>query len=257
MGRKVINRLNEVNFNNYGSKMEIINCNRYTDIDVYFEEYDWIAKNTSYDLFKKGQISCPYEKRLLGIGYIGEGIYNGKNNINIYYQWTRMLQRCYDPYYINKYPTYINCFVCEEWHNFQNFAKWYEENYYEIENEEMALDKDILYKGNKIYSPQTCIFVPQRINSLFEKCNKTRGNYPIGVSCIEGIYYVARCRIKNRNMNKSKLINIGTFSNEIDAFFAYKIFKEKYIKEVANEYKDLIPIELYNAMHDWKVDIND
>ena len=65
----------------------------------------------------------------------------------------------------------MDCSVYEGWHNFQNFAKWYEDNYYEIEEEQMHLDKDILVKGNKVYSPDTCVFVPETINGLFVKSN--------------------------------------------------------------------------------------
>ena len=87
-----------------------------------------------------------------------------------------MLRRCYDEKLHKKYPTYIDCKVCEEWLNFQNFAKWYYNNYYEIENEKICLDKDILHKGNKIYSPDNCVFVPNNINVLFVKSDKSRGD---------------------------------------------------------------------------------
>lgn len=75
-----------------------------------------------------------------------------------------MLRRCYDKQFQERQPTYKGCIVCEEWYNFQNFAKWFDENYYEIEGEKIALDKDLLKLNNKIYSPSTCCFLPQRIN---------------------------------------------------------------------------------------------
>lgn len=195
------------------------------------------------------------------VGYLGEGRYkvrneNGEITIN-YREWRDMLRRCYDPYYINKKLTYIDCYVYEEWKNFQNFAKWYEENVYKCNNETMCLDKDILIKGNKIYSPDTCIIIPERINSLFIKSNKRRGECPIGV-----IYhkrdkvFEAKCGILDEN-KKKKTVYLGRFNNELDAFLTYKTFKENYIKEVADEYKELIPKKLYDAMYRYEVEIDD
>ena len=193
-----------------------------------------------------------------GVGYSSGDKYkkyiNGKRT-KCYKTWQGMLERCYNPYCINKHLSYIDCTVCEEWHDFQNFAKWYEENYYEIEGEEIALDKDILIKENKIYSPSTCIFVPKRINTLFTKSNKMRGSLPLGVTS-SGEKFRARCSIIKNN-GKYGEYYIGTFSTIEEAFNSYKIFKENYIKQVADEYKDLIPKELYEAMYRWRVDIDD
>lgn len=249
-------REGEINYNNFGSKMILIEYRGATDIDVYFEKYNWIAKNREYSEFIKKTIICPYERRTCNIGYIGEGKYKVKENgvkIKAYDEWNSMLVRCYDEKYRNRYPTYIDCEVCEEWHNFQNFAKWYEENYYEIPNEKMALDKDILFKGNKIYSPQTCIFVPQRINKLFTKRNLMRGNTPIGVSYFKHINkYASQC-----HNSKGELARLGYYNTSIEAFIVYKNFKERVIKQVADEYKDYIPIELYEAMYRYEVEIDD
>ena len=101
-----------------------------------------------------------------------------------------------------------------------------------------CLDKDILVKGNKIYSPETCCFVPKGINLLFGKNNAKRGNYPIGV-----------CKFKNKfqaTINiKGKTISLGHFDTPEEAFEAYKTAKEAYIKEVADEWKDRIEEDVY------------
>ena len=239
--------------------MNIIKYRSNRSIDVYFPEYNWIAKNRQYDAFKIGTISCPYEKRHYNIGYIGEGEYKptiNKKPSKIYTIWHDMLGRCYDEKHRHKYKTYSNITVCDEWLNFQNFAKWFDENYYEVEGEEMCLDKDILIKDNKVYSPDTCIFVPERINNLFIKSNNIRGKYPIGVTYNKKINkYQAQCKILKNN--KIETYYIGIYDTVYMAFLIYKDFKEKYIKKVADEYKYLIPKELYKAMHDYKVEIND
>ena len=203
-----------------------------------------------------------------GIGYIGDGKYKSrdenKKKTKAYNTWSHMLRRCYDPYYLNEHPTYRDCIVCEEWHNFQNFAKWYEENYYECNDEQMQLDKDILIKGNKIYSPNTCILVPKRINSLLTKSDALRGEYPIGVyyrfkkvEQYEYHYLEVGCGVIENGKKKHKVLKTLPLDKPFQAFSIYKQFKEKYIKQIADEYKELIPQKLYEALYKWEVEIND
>lgn len=168
-----------------------------------------------------------------------------------YSKWRAMIARCTSETIKEKNLTYKDCEVCNEWLDYPNFQKWYEENYYEVEDEQMHLDKDILIKGNKIYSPETCIFVPCRINVLFTKSNKKRGDLPIGVKRDKKAY-VAQCSTLGR---KKKYL--GRFNTPEEAFVAYKAFKEKYIKEVADLYKDKIPKNLYDAMYRYEVEITD
>ena len=258
--KKRIDRTGEIGYNNYGTKMVITKCVSAKEIYVEFQdEYKFIAK-TQYDNFKIGNVKNPYDKTVHNIGYIGVGKYTSKINKEYtkeYRTWQGMLERCYDKIYQNKYPTYIGCIVCEEWHNFQNFAKWYEENYYEIEGQKMCLDKDILFKGNKIYSPQTCMFVPNRINVLFIKSEKARGKYPIGVGESGKIRNPFRAYCSVCDENGKHYIALGNHNTIEKAFTCYKNFKEKYIKQVADEYKDYIPTELYEAMYRYEVEIDD
>ena len=165
-----------------------------------------------------------------------------------------MLVRCYDKEKHKERGTYEECTVCEEWLCFQNFAEWYDLNYYQCGNEEMHIDKDILLKGNKKYCSQYSIFVPSTINELFTKTDKLRGNCPIGV-CYreEDNIYLAFC---NSNIiDKRKYL--GSFSNELDAFKVYKSYKEYIIKQVAYKYKDKIPTKLYKALLKYEVEITD
>lgn len=254
-----MSRVGEVKYNNFGSKMIIIKDNGYYDVDIYFEDYNWVYKNGRYDTFRNGQVKCPYEPRLYNIGYIGEGKYQTKENgkhTKCYITWSRMLERCYSEKYRQKHETYEYAETIKEWHNFQNFAKWFDDNYYEVKGQRMELDKDILYKGNKIYSPNTCVFVPQIINILFIKSNKSRGKYPIGVYWHERDNgFRSQCNIVVNGKNKRKYL--GLFHTSEEAFQCYKQFKEKYIKKIADEYKNIIPIKLYEAMYKYEVEIND
>ena len=249
-------RVGETRINNFGSTIIVTAYRNARDIDIYFPEYDWTAEHVRYDQFKNGNVKCPYEPRVYGIGYIGEGPYKVSENrkhTKLYDTWHDMLKRCYDSKHIQKYPTYIGCSVCDEWYNFQNFGKWYEENYYEIDNERMALDKDILVKGNKVYSPNNCCFVPQSINSLFTKRDNDRGDCPVGVYYDkQNKKYKAQCSI-----GTGKQKGLGRYDTLETAFQAYKEFKEAYINKIANDYIELIPFNLYQAMVNYEVDIED
>lgn len=251
---KKINRVGETNRNFYGTLMKIIEYNGARDIVIEFQDEYKVRRKGDYKEFKNGCFKNPYDKSILDVGFLGEGKYNWKDSYDIYEVWKSMLIRCYDPYYINKEPTYKDCYVCDEWHNFQNFAKWYEENYYEVKEQRMCLDKDILNKGNKIYSPETCIFVPSRINILFTKRQRDRGEYPIGVG-----YREKYNNLQSRCCTLNGRVSLGIFplNRPFQAFYTYKQFKENYIKQVADEYKDLIPKELYDAMYKYEVEIND
>ena len=147
-----------------------------------------------------------------------------------------------------KSNSYKDVTVCEEWHNFQTFAKWFEDNW-KSHMEGWALEKDILVKGNKIYSPDTCCFVPSEINNLFITNKYKRGDYPIGVrKKVNGF----KARIY-----KDKEIHLGYFNTPEEAFQAYKVAKEEYIKEIADKWKDKIDPRVYQAMYNYKVEITD
>lgn len=246
-------RIGEVRTNRNGSKMQVIEYNNSLDIVVKFLEKG-NAVHTNWDAFKKGKVRDVYEKSVIGIGYIGDGEY--KTHINNkatpqYAIWHAMMNRCYNQEFHERQPTYKDCTVAEEWHNYQVFAKWYDDSYYEIDQEIMCLDKDILIKGNKIYSPETCMFVPQIINNLFIKSNASRGNLPLGIRS-RGRKFEARC-----SNGVGKAMELGSYDTIEQAFSVYKTFKEELIKQFSEEYKDKIPNKLYKALTVYEVEITD
>lgn len=177
-----IDRIGEISINSKGTLMKIIKYKDINNIIVEFQdEYKYRTK-TTYRYFKNGKVSNPYDKTIFKVGYIGEEIINNNFSKNISYtHWYAMIRRVYSEKQLQLKPTYKRVEVCEEWLNYTNFKKWFEENYYIIEGQQMELDKDIIEKGNKIYCPEKCIFLPHSINSLFTKSNKSRGKLPIGV----------------------------------------------------------------------------
>lgn len=213
-------------------------------------------------LFKiyKYEISYDDVHKLYGKGICDiTGTNNGKQT-KCYDAWKGMLRRCYSEGYQEKQPTYKECKVCEEWELFSNFKKWFDDNYYVVgEDSDMQLDKDILHKGNKLYSPENCIFTPKIINCIFTKTNVNRNDICIGVRYNKNKLYKYRSQSSYYDFekHKKKKINLGNYNDKIEAFNSYKKFKEKYIKEVADRYKDKIPIELYEALYNYKVEITD
>jgi hypothetical protein len=233
---------------NEGYTIEIVEQIRNGIYSVIFDD-GTLLRNKKIGNIVTGKIKNPNHKSVYGVGFLGIGKYKISENGNLTKYcnlWIRMIQRCYDIKYLENQPTYKNCSVSEEWHNFQNFSEWVENNY----TEEFALDKDILQKENKMYSKETCCFVPAEINNLFTKRKARRGDCPIGV-------------LKNGNkfkasFSKNKVTTfIGSYNSIEEAFYAYKKEKEKHIKEVAEKWKDKISKKVYQALINYEVNIND
>ena len=185
-----------------------------------------------FPMIKANEKSIYMRKPLYGVGtndsdYITQPTINGqKFRCKFYVAWANMLERCYSLEYQKKGRSYIDCTVCDEWLTFSNFRKWMELQAWEG----MALDKDILVPGNKIYSPDKCCFVPSHINSLLSDSAASRGGYPIGVS-IDGRNgrYRASCTEKNEN------VHLGVFDTPEAAHKAYLKKKSEIITAIAKD----------------------
>ena len=162
-----------------------------------------------------------------------------------------MIERCHKEKLKDKYPTYYGiCRVSDEWLNFQNFAEWYENNYYGIPNESCQLDKDIIKRGNQVYCPEYCMFVPQSINLLFARKKRFRGELPCGVTKKKNGYMV--------QIGYNHIVeNLGIYPTIETAFMAYKQRKEEMVKESAEKYKYILPERVYEALYKWEAYIDD
>jgi hypothetical protein len=242
-------RVGETARSKQGYKLVIKEYRSNSDCDILIFENS-IIKNATYQNFKSGLIKNPYHPSVCGVGYLGEGKYiksiSGKVSL-AYAKWSSMLSRCYTKKFISRYPTYINCSVDERWHNFQIFAEWFEENY----REGFELDKDILVKGNKVYSPETCCFVPAEVNTILVKNDSRRGELPIGVSK-NGTKFQAHI-----TASTSRPTSLGTYNTVNEAFSAYKNKKEEHIKNIANKWSSSIEEDVYKALINYQVEIYD
>ena len=203
---------------------------------------------------KSGNVKDRYLPSVYGVGIIGAKHPVTINNVltKEYVLWVHMLQRCYSDSFKKKRPTYEGC-KCSE--NFKSYEYFYEWCHKQIgsDNEGWHLDKDLLIKGNKIYSENTSIFLPQEINSLLSKSTVTRGKHLIGVYWNKkDKVFVAQVR-----KNKGKQEWLGCFNTEIEAFNAYKQAKECFIKEQAEKWKDKIDERAYEALMNYEVSIDD
>ena len=189
-----------------------------------------------------------------GVGYMGNNLElksscNGKK-CPIYDMWFRMMERCYSKKVHSRFPSYIDCCVSDGFKDYSKWREWYDK--YQYKQEGWQLDKDLLVKGNKVYSSETCVFLPHIINSVLTKSNKTRGKYLIGV-----YFDTHNNKFKSHISKRNKNITLGYFENEMDAHLAYKEAKEAYLKELADKYKDLLDPRAYEALYNYTVDIDD
>lgn len=141
--------------------VEYINCK---NVKIKFVDTEFAATSHSCQI-RDGRVKDALKPSVFSVGFIGVGEYAPSvNGIHTkqYSSWHNMLKRCYHKKTQETQPTYIGCSVCDEWHNFQVFAKWFDVNYVNG----LHLDKDIKVKGNKIYSPDYCSFVTLSENNI-------------------------------------------------------------------------------------------
>lgn len=239
-------KIGEKYVTNEGYEVEIIEYFNNRNIKIKLNDGN-VIKNLQYGNIIRGNVKNPYHKSVYGVGFIGVGEYSSKTHPKIYQTWNRMLERCYDLKYQEIKSSYTGCSVTEEWHNYQNFAEWFEKNYVEG----FVLDKDILVKGNRVYSHSTCGIVPHEINEIFIKRQNDRGEHPIGVTKL-GNKFITQISL---NIKRQKYL--GSFNTPEEAFQVYKEAKEVYIKVVADKWREQITEQIYQAMYNYQVEITD
>ena len=251
--------INEERLNQNGCLMKIVEYIDNRNIVVEFQDKYKARVKTSYGNFKNGIVRNPYYPTVCGVGITGNRypIVKNKRPTKEYNAWLRMLNRYFDETVKNEQPTYKDVSICNEWLLFDNFYEWLhlQPNFKKWDiNKRWAIDKDILVKGNKTYSPETCCIVPQNVNCLFLKREAERGLYPIGVRYTDS-GFVAKCH--NPFTNKGE--DLGSYSTPEKAFYVYKDYKEDIIKQVANiEYNaGNITKACYEAMMNYEVEIDD
>lgn len=191
--------------NGYGNFI-VIKVNSWDDILIEFIDTKY-RMTTRKESLTRGNVKDRLIRSVFGVGFIGDGEYKPrvkKVKSKVYVLWTGMLQRCYYEKSRDKNTTYKGCTVCDEWHNFQNFAKWFDENYIDG----FDLDKDIKVDGNKVYSPEACIFVSRQDN--IEKAHAKKYCFLNVKGDIFNVYNLLKfCRENNLNSKRMYDVSAG------------------------------------------------
>ena len=238
----------QVRNTNEGGSFTVIEFHSATNVIIrHNDEHGHVAKVSSCQV-RNGNIRNPFYPTLYGVAYMGVGKHKAKikgKHVQHYSIWTGAVCRCYCPVRLAKRPSYIGCTLSKEFLCYQNFAEWY--TTHESYGLGYELDKDLLVKGNKVYSAETCTLIPREINLAIRTDRKKDSDLPVGVLKNKIGGYTAGVRIK------SKDCHLGTFNTMEEASAAYVVAKEAYVKELALEYKDQIEPRAFKALMNWTV----
>lgn len=236
--------------NRYGCEAEVIKYESAKKVTIRFLDDFGYELTTAVSTLRNINFKNPYHPTVCGVGYLGHGKHLAKvkgKDTAVYQRWTGMIARCYAsrPGY---YETYIGCTMVPEWLNFQTFAEWHSKQPF---LDGMQIDKDILLKNNRTYSPENCRLVPTEINKAMTGGKKNRdSDLPTGVG-ICGKKFSANITTSGKHRY------LGLYSTPEEAFSVYKLEKELHIRQLAEKYKGALVPEIYEAMMNWEVLITD
>lgn len=232
----------------YGDKYEVISAESSENILIRYIKYGNV-ESTKAPNIRSGFVSNRMRKTICGVGYIGVGnfrpVVDGEKTL-AYIKWHSMLSRCYSEQKsqstIKSGLCYREARVSEEWHNFQNFAEWFNSEISKITcaDEVICLDKDIL-SASKTYSKETCLLVPYKINIAVQLGSKKEFE-------LAHVYYCSKRNKYCAGITKDGKLTRGRFQNKQEAIDFY--FKEKsaYLLELINRYKYKLPKETAGAV---------
>lgn len=235
--------------NCYYKNLYPMNMKQYQAVEDIFmltgEDSEETIENILYDAaYKPDGWKPSVEKRsTCGKGYVGcakavEG------DREAYVKWANMMQRCYNTKSYQGKAFYEGVTVCEEWMNFSNFKLWYRQNKHD--DRKYDLDKDILFQGNTVYSPDTCCLVTHYINTMFEKRNDEMST-TITLNEEINMYEATYCLLGSKK-------TVGVYTTEEEAKQGIREYKKQHILEIAEKLKGNVPDKLYNAMKAWQVE---
>lgn len=159
----------------------------------------------------------------------------GSTYSHIYYLWKDMIKRCYSEKYQKTHPSYIGTIICDEWKYYSNFKKWFLLHY----KNGYELDKDTINGKSKLYSPQTCAFVPNIINMCVVE--QKSSSYPMGVT-----YHKPKKNMINEYkkpyfaqiVKDKKKHHLGSYATTEEAHLQWQIAKRDYLNEIVNMYRN-------------------
>ena len=242
----------QIYVNKKGSKAEVVYYQNSKKVWICFLDDAGYVKSVGAGDLKKGNFKNPFHPSVYGIGCTGilsEDVKNHPLYKKAYSCWSSAVERCYSETWHRKFPTYEKCTVCDDWLIFTNFFKWFI-NQIGSEIEGIQLDKDLLIRGNKIYSPETCCLVPCILNNIVLNNESSKGRYKRGVTFDKrrGVFQ-ASLSLKNKQKT------LGVYKDEDSAHEAYLVAKKSIIVELANDWKGRVDDKVYFALLGWDVDV--
>ena len=232
---------------------KVLKYNNNRNVEIQFLKTGY---ETTVELgnIKKGDVKDQYSPSVCGVGILGTKYLSTINGVRTkeYGLWKSMLERCYSDYSKKQRPTYEGCEVSDNFKSYEYFYEWcHKQIGFSVEGFE--LDKDLLIKGNKVYNEDSCVFLPAEINTVLVKNTASRGEHLIGV-CWSNTHKAFKAQVSK---NKGKSEHLGFFNTELEAFRTYKVAKESFVKEQANEWKGQIDVRAYEALMNYTVEITD
>ena len=238
-------RIGEIHTMKCGYTIEIIDYKDANDVTIKFLETDEVIEGVRYGNIKKKSLKPRFSPTVYGWGITGTEKIRDDNGsmLKSYRVWGSMIGRCYGEVYNKRNPNYIGCEVCEEWRLYSNFKKWFDENYYTLEDEDVQLDKDLICNNlgleSKLYSPTTCLFLPKGINVKLIRLNKDK-KFTILPS--------GNFRIRSKT-EKTKEV----YETYEEALEGYKQDRLLSIRTSLENYKDKIPSNVYDEIYNIKI----
>jgi len=243
--QEFIERANKIHKGRYDySKVKYVNSK--TKVCIICQKHGefWQTPHAHITL-KQGCWECYLDSQKRGICNIGINDVRNSNSTVAYGVWNDLVARCCDAKYKQKYRCYKDCTICKEWLTFSVFKDWFDKHYVDG----WQLDKDMLVKGNQIYSPETCCFLPRELNNIYKRTLSGR-TLPQCCRLTDSGKYSVVVR------TQKKRIHLGTFNSIEDAFMAYKAKKEEIVRDTARRYESQLEERVLNALLNFEIDYN-
>ena len=228
-----------------GDKFTVVKLLDNLSATIQFDDEDRYTYDVRIVNALRGEVNNPYRRSVSGIGYLGEGPYPLNNvgyaNDIAYNKWRGMIRRCYSHHSHPSTASYKNVYVCNSWHNYQNFATWfYSQEFNDLGHD---LDKDLFSRGgNKLYSPQNCCLIPSAVNNALQYIYSDTG-----ITLLKNGRYSAVGHLSDEPQY------LGTYDTLLEARLAYQEFTICKMRALANTYADVISDKVYNALINWHI----
>lgn len=231
---------------------EIIYYGSVEDVLIRFHNTGYVTKS-GMQRIRTGGVIDKLAPTSYGVGYFGENPLavcqvDGKKSKE-YILWQSMMQRCYSSVRHDASPNYIGCSVSDYFKNFGNFYDWCQsQSGFKLNG--WALDKDLLFKGNTMYSEDNCVFLPSHINTFLTKTSKPNITGFIGVKYLNKYNKYTAVLFKNKKAIYSKYL-----SSAEEASDEYVKMKKQHAMELADQHKDNLDVRAYHALCNYEPDV--